>query len=311
VKKLSLFLAAAAFAVASLSQAQAPQQQVNIGVPDLIVKVSTEKGTYAQLFNQIASVCPQPSMQMSTSAGTVAALNDILNNKANVAFMTAPVLYGKKLIENDNSVDKLRVIMPMYTSELHIIARRSDGTINQFTDVGNKKVATFGGAFITARIILAQSNLRPIAFQDYQSEKAALAALQSNQADVVFIEVGQPATWATELDGQQFKFVEFNKPELLGRNGFTAATLHYQNISQTGVRTLGSQVYLITQDYKSAKKVADISALKSCIARNYETLKETTGNHPKWEEVRPNGKTEWPMFQTVPTSTQPATRSKK
>jgi hypothetical protein len=116
---------------------------------------------------------------------------------------------------------------------------------------------------------------------------------------VVFIEVGQPAPWAQELNGQQFKLLEFDRNDLLGRNGFVRASLAYPNLSASSVQTLGTQVYLVSQNYSGAKKVNDISALKQCITDNIVTLREETGYHPKWSEVKPNAKSDWPMFRTV------------
>jgi ABC-type amino acid transport substrate-binding protein len=294
--------------VVLMAHAQAPLDQGSTGPADLIFKVSSPKGTYVQLANQIAQVCSKPSLSISTSDGQLALYNDLVTNKANIGFLTAPILFGKKLIEKDVNVDKVVVVMPMYTAELHIVALRANNQINQFTDLGNKRVATFGGAFITGRIVLGQAGLKPITYNDYKTEASALQALQKGEADVVLIEVGQPATWAQELNGQIFKLVEFNAPGLLGRNGFVQASLSYPNLSQTAVTTLGTQVYMVSQNYKGEKKVRDISALKQCIAKNITTLREETGYHAKWADVHPDAKSDWPMFQTVSAPAQATSR---
>jgi hypothetical protein len=306
------FLAFLVLIVSFSASAQTSDQSLQpVGPPDLIIKVSTLQGTYAKFFEQISKVCTKPSLQMSTSAGTVAALTDILNNSANVAFMTADVLYGRKLIEGDNSVDNLRVLMPLYTSELHIIAARSNGDVNKFSDLGNKRVATYGGAYITARITLAQANIRPISLQDYQTEAAAINAVKTNQADVAMIGAGQPTTWAKELSGNDFKLLDFDRQDLLGRNGYVSAGLRYPNLSSTVTRSLGVKVYLITYNYESEKKIQDLSSLKQCIVTHIGDLKETTGNHPKWREVNPNAKTDWEMFKTSTTTTPKSRRQSK
>jgi TRAP-type uncharacterized transport system substrate-binding protein len=138
-----------AFAVSSY--AQAPKDQNPVGPADLIFKVSSAKGTYMQIAQQIAQVCSRPSISISTSDGQLALYNDLVTNKANIGLLTAPILIGKKTIENDTNVDKIVVVMPMYVAELHLVALRSSGNLNKFSDVGNKRVATYGGAFITAR----------------------------------------------------------------------------------------------------------------------------------------------------------------
>lgn len=297
MKKLFTIVALASISFAA--QAQAPQDSVSTGPADLIFKVSSAKGTYIQMAQQIQKVCPQPSLQISTSDGQLALYNDLITNKANMGFLTAPILFGKKDIEHDTNVEKVVAVMPMYVAELHILAMRSNGQINGFTDAGNKRVGTYGGAYITTRIVLSQAQIRPSNLQDYKTEDSLLGALQKGEVDIAFIEVGKPATWAENLDGRQFKLIPFNRPDLLGRNGFVKASLTYTNLTSSAVDTLGTQVYMVSQNYTGAKKVNDISALKDCIAENITTLREETGFHAKWGEVKPLNKTDWPMFQTV------------
>jgi TRAP-type uncharacterized transport system substrate-binding protein len=309
MKKVFALLTLVAF-VAITASAFGQAQPAPQGPADLVFKVSSAKGTYIQFAQQIAQVCSTPSISISTSDGQLGLYNDLIANKANVGMLTAPILIGKKTVELDTNVDKIVVIMPLYAAELHIVALRSNSQVNKFTDVGNKKVATYGGAFITSRIVLSQAQLRPFSLQDYKSEDLALQALVKGEADVVFIEVGQPATWAEQLNGNQFKLVEFDRTDLLGKNGFVKASLNYKNLSQTSIPTLGTQVYLVSQNYSGAKKVHDISALKECISKNIVTLREETGFHPKWSEVKPGAKSDWPMFKTTQVNDGPR-KSKK
>lgn len=293
-------------AVSSSTWAQAPTPPELAGPADLIVKVSGKTGTYYKMGEQIQQVCSKPSLSLSEASGTLAALDDVLSNRANVMFLTTDVLWGRKTIENDPQVDSLRVLMPLYNAELHMVARRSDGVINKFSDLGNKKVGTYGSGNITARIVLGQAGIRPVSLQDYANEALLMDALSKNIVDVGFIVVGQPASWASKLNGQLFKLVEFDKPELLGKNGYTAATLRYPNLSSGTIKTLATKVSLVTYNYDSKKKVGDLTELKKCITENISDLKETTNNHPKWREVDPRAKSDWMMFAPATAAGAPA-----
>jgi hypothetical protein len=160
MKKVFALLTLVAF-VAITASAFGQAQPAPQGPADLVFKVSSAKGTYIQFAQQIAQVCSTPSISISTSDGQLGLYNDLIANKANVGMLTAPILIGKKTVELDTNVDKIVVIMPLYAAELHIVALRSNSQVNKFTDVGNKKVATYGGAFITSRIVLSQAQLRP------------------------------------------------------------------------------------------------------------------------------------------------------
>lgn len=302
------FFAAILAFVAFSAFAQAPQDTTLQGPADIIFKVSSAKGTYIQFAEQIAKVCSKPSIQISTSDGQLGLYSDLIANKANVGMLTSTILIGKKTIENDLNVDRLVVVMPMYVAEMHILALRANGQLTKFSDVGNKKVGTYGGALVTTRILIGQALLRPFSLQDYKSEDVLLAALAKGEIDVAFIEAGQPATWAGALNGNQFKLLEFDRPDLLGRNGFVKASLDYKNLSQTAVPTLGTQVYLVSQNYTGEKKVRDISALKDCITKNIVTFREETNFHPKWWNVKPGAKSDWPMFHTVSVNEQKRTK---
>lgn len=287
-------------------------QAFEAGPADLIVKGGTGNGTYDVLFDQMAKVCTTPSLQKTASKGTLEALDDIMNNRANLAFVPLDVLYGKKLIEQDPLIDNIRVFMPLYNAELHIIARRMDPNVNGFMDLGNKRVGAFGSGYITSRILLGKAGLRPISLQNYDSEQAALNALTRNEIDAVFIVVGQPATWATKLDGKTYKLLPFDRFDIATRaGGYSQSTLRYMNLSSTAVKTVSVTVNLITYNYDSKKKVNDLSMLKKCLSENISDLRETTGNHPKWREINPNATSDWPMFKTTATAAPAAAKKRK
>jgi len=315
MKRLSIYrnLAglAAVLAASMMAFAQTPAPAAPQGPADLIIKISTAGGTYAKMGQQIQQVCPAPSIALSESAGTLVAMDDVLNNRANIMFLTTDALWARKTVEQDNSVDALRVLMPLYRAELHIVARRTDGNINKFSDLGNKKVGTYGSGYVTARVLFANTNVRPIALQDYKDEATLIAAIGKNEVDAGFIVVGQPASWASGLNGNQYKLVDFDRRDVLGKFGYTEATLRYPNLSSTTIKTLATPVSLVTYNYESKKKIQDLSLLKQCITENIGDLKETTGFHAKWREVDPKGKSDWQMFQTVNVGQPAATSTKK
>jgi hypothetical protein len=43
--------------------------------------------------------------------------------------------------------------------------------------------------------------------------------------------------------------------------------------------------------------VTPLLQLRSCIVKNLQVLRETVGNHPKWQQVNPDIKGPWPYFE--------------
>lgn len=297
---VAMFFAAVGLIVSPVAQAQAAAPVVQEqGPADLIIKVSGQTGTYYKMGQQIQQVCAKPSIKLSESAGTLQAYDDVLANRANLMFLTTDVLWGRKTVERDPQVDSLRVLMPLYNAELHMVARRTDPNVNKFSDLGNKKIGTYGSGNITARIAMGTGGLRPASLQDYTSEKGALDALAKNEVDAVFIVVGQPAGWASGLNGQVYKLLELDQTGIIGKNGYQEAALRYPNLSTASVKTLSTKVSLVAYNYEGKKMIGNLSDLKACITENIGDLKDTTGNHPKWREVNPKAVSDWPMFPTA------------
>lgn len=260
-----------------------------------------DKSVYSQLFKQMAAVCATPTLVESPSGGSIQSLDSLLSNEASLAFIQSDVVIGRKTIENDTAVEKTRMFMPLFGAELHMITSRQNTSINRFSDLNMKKVGAYGGAYITGRILFGAAGIRPIQFPQFDSKDEALKALAAGTIDAVMIVEGQPASWAKSLSNQNFKLVSFDRGDLLGKLGaYSPSNLRYPNLSPTTVPSLSVNIGLFTMDYKSKVKVADLAKLKSCIANSIDDLRETTGNHPKWQEIKPGAKaTYWPMFSAA------------
>jgi hypothetical protein len=293
MKKIAIALCLMISAVTAYAAPAAP------GKVDLIVKTgSNSKSVYSQLFTEIQSVCSVPVLQDSPASGSIQALDDLLSNQANLAFVQSDVIIGRKTIENDSQVDNVRVFMPMFTSELHIVTASTNTSVNRFTDLFQKKVGAYGGSYITARILFGATNIRPFSLVQYPNEDTMIQAIKRGEIDVGMGVAGQPVAWVKELSGREFKLVPFDRADVLGKLGsYSQANLRYPNLSATTVPTVAVRIDMITYNYKSQTKINDLTKLKKCIAAHIDDLRETTGNHPKWQEIDPNAKVKsWPMF---------------
>jgi TRAP-type uncharacterized transport system substrate-binding protein len=227
----------------------AKSQSPTAPVPGLIISVSSLSGAYGQMGTQIGQVCPTPPITLKETPGTPQALEGLLNNQFNMAFLTNSVLYGKRDIEKDPGVDNLRVVMPLYNSEFHTLALRSNPNVNKFSDSGNKRVGAFGGAIISGQILMGWVGVNPAQFKTYDKVEAGLAALTGNgktgpEIDVLFVEQGQPVPVFQKLDGNQVKLVEFDRMDLLRdgkHNGFVQGALRYSNLSPSAVPTVATR----------------------------------------------------------------------
>lgn len=281
---------------------------------DLLIGVSSNKGTYAELTEQMIAACPSPAMSAKeTKGGTVVSIDNLLGNIIDLAPLTDDALYARKKIMGDNRVDDLRILFPLYKAEIHPFARRDDNTINSFSDFNNKVIGVYGGAEVTLQVLIAVTNVKPAGVQVYGSETGLLKALANKEIQAGLIVVGQPAKWAKDLDGKVYKLVPMDKQGDATKAGYTEASLNYSNLSTIPVPTIAVQVSFMTYNFKGQDKVQALTALRNCVKTRIVAIQEKRGNHSKWREIDPNATSKlWPMFKGgQETKAPPASKKRK
>ena len=283
------FIAIALLAMAlGVSPTSAQPQQI-------IVSTGVADGTYAQFFTQFSRVCPQPPLKGVASHGSVENLERVMNNAASLAFVQADVLFAKKLVEHDPQVDSVRTFLVLYLEEIHILTQASNDSIAKFSDLAGKRVGVYGGSIITSLILFAITGVQPARSQTYPGPDEAVQAL-GGAVDAVLGVGGKPLPWVEALDAK-YRLIPFDQFEKVSKI-YYPAVVNYSNLNQPGgVPTIAVPSLLITRDYKIPAMVTPLLQLRSCIVKNLQVLRETVGNHPKWQQVNPDIKGPWPYFE--------------
>jgi TRAP-type uncharacterized transport system substrate-binding protein len=263
----------------------------------LIVATGVRDGTYARFFSDISKTCPRPPLRGVASQGSLENLERVMNNKANLAFVQADVLFAKKLIEHDPGVEVIRAYLVLYLEEIHILIESSNTTITKFSDLANKRIGVYGGSVITALILFGGTGIQPAKTQTFAGPFEAVHAL-GKDLDAVLGIGGKPLPWVEALDAK-YKLVPFDQYEKVSKVYFPAI-LNYSNLDQPGgIRTIAVPSMLITRNYTMSSMVTPLVQLRSCIVQNLKVLRETTGYHPKWSEVNPENKINWPYLEAA------------
>ena len=261
----------------------------------LIVSTGDPRGTYVLFFNEIVRVCPQPPLRGMTSSGSLENLERVINNQVSLAFAQSDVLYAKRLIEHDPSVEQVRTFLVLYLEEVHILVRTSSASIRAFSDLAGKRIGTYGVGRVTSRILFAKTKVQPASLQDLDGPSDAIREL-GDTVDAVIGVGGKPLPWVTGLSSG-YKLIPFNMYADVS-NIYVRGRLEYSNLGQLGpVETVAVPSLLITRDYKKPEITKPLLQLRGCIVKNLEALRDTVGNHPKWGEVNPTQKGPLPFFQ--------------
>lgn len=298
--KIKLLLATALIAVSTLAPAQTQ------------LKVSTggSSGTYSRMFKEFAGVCKDQIMMIEQpSSGSVQNMDRLLGNEVNAAIVQTDVLFHRARNEDLSNVKTLFALHP---EEVHVVTR-TESVIKEggvagigskpilLTDISSlagRPVAAWGGSFITAQVIRLQTE---IAFTvvEVADFKAAREALDNGKVAAILMVGGQPLGDITTLNSA-YKLLPF--PEAVAtklKSVYVPAKVTYSNlgVGGAGVQTIATEALFVTREYKTAKYVESLGALRECFKAKVDDLSETTGMHKKWSAVKVSNSGKWASYE--------------
>ena len=193
-------------------------------------------------------------------------------------------------------IQPLRVIMPLYNEEVHMITR-TYSDIHSFHDIKGKKIAlgkAGGGSAMTGLAIYNYMFGEDISFENayFSSFNDALKAVANGDVDVWIMVVGQPTKKFADMpaDAKEFiRFVKFDPNDSIDKKILDGP--YYQTkINKESYDWLDEDIasvtvksFLITQKYTRQETKRNIERFTRSLCRNFSKLQEN--GHPKWKEV--------------------------
>lgn len=297
MKKLYAALTAAVlFACAT----PAPAQQT------LIVTTGAEKGsTYTQMFSELRDACQSPvlSLRQVNSTGAVENMDRLVANKVNAGIVQTDIIWLRGKSDN---LSNIKTLVTLHPEEVHLVVKASGwrGRPSDFfrtvqprsiEDLKGWKVAAGGGSFITARVI---SQLSKVEFDVVQAKDGndAIGMVTNGEAQAALLVGGAPLGSLSGLDAS-YRLLPLTD-DVIERLAqvYVPAKVSYSNLNSSGVKTVATEALLVTQDYKSAGFTKSLTALRTCLAKSIDDLREGTGLHPKWKLVDVANRGKWPGY---------------
>ena len=194
-------------------------------------------------------------------------------------------------------IGALRVILPLYNTEIHYVAR-ADSPLSYIHDIRDAKIngglVGSGAAFITHtlyRMMFGRSI--PEANDSFLSNAEALGKLISDKSvDVVVVAAGQPAPLIANMrpDAQKFiKLLKFDPSHPSAKLPLTVYTPsvvraeNYPNLLNENYTTIAVGAYLVTYNFTYSDTAAYLARFARALCNNFPTLQSQ--GHPKWREV--------------------------
>jgi uncharacterized protein len=258
--------------------------------------------TSADMYKNLGKVCTGASYLLERkTSGSVENVDLLLSNAVSLAFVQLDVLKARDQIDGDARAKDIRNLLALNQDEIHLLAKKPTKNffgklsgVTRFSDLNGKKLGAWGGSFVTANVLRGKSGVgvQVVPFKDRQ---AALDALAAGQVDAVLAVVGQPADWIKALDPQQYNLLPLDIDAAKLQGFYKPAKLIYPQFG-AAVGTYSVQRLLVTRNFKSADKKAQLLKYVACAKSKLTNLQEDEGMHPKWNDVS-FGPTDWPEYK--------------
>src|SRR5690242_20540867 len=244
-----------------------------LGAADYKIVTANEKGTYFAIGADLAKfVAPDATINLEVLATAGSAANiKHLRYDPGVKFAIVQADVYQAFIDRAAGGSKeasaiirpLRVILPLYNTEIHYIVR-ADSDLNYLHDLKNARIngglVGSGAAFITHTLYRMMFN-NPIP-EDHASflpnDQALVKLITDKSIDVAVVAAGQPAPIIANMKPEAQKFIKLlkfdpNHPSTKeAMKIYTAATVKqssYPNLLKEDFQTVAVGAFLVTYDF--------------------------------------------------------------
>ena len=271
------------------------------------VVTANEKGTYYAIGNDLAKfVAPEATIDLEvlSTAGSAANIRH-LRYDPGVKFAIVQADVFQAFLDRAQAgnaqasaiIRPLRVILPLYNTEIHYVAR-ADSPLNYLHDIKDAKInggiVGSGAALITHTLYrMMFDGPMPEANASFHSNEEALVKLIGDRSvDVVIVAAGQPAPLIANMKPEAQKYIKLLKfdPEhptskrpLTVYSHLNVRVSSYPNLLREDFTTIAVGAYLVTYDFNLENTMAHLVRFARSLCRNFSVLQEK--GHPKWREV--------------------------
>src|SRR5688572_21336866 len=195
------------------------------------------------------------------------------------------------------TIRPLRVILPLYNTEIHYVAR-VDADINYLHELKDAKIngglVGSGAAFITHTLYRMMFNSPiPEANASYiQNSEALVKLIGDKSIDVAVVAAGQPAPIIANMKPEAQKYMKLlkfdpshpaSKQPLKIYSPATVRASSYPNILKDDFTTVSVGAFLVTYDYQLQNTVEHLVRFARSLCENFPALQ--ANGHPKWKDV--------------------------
>ncbi len=259
------------------------------------IATGERKGTYFAIGQDISDLSDKNGLQLEVleSGGSLENMYQVYKApEAQLGIVQHDVLFWIRSREGSDTAqrmaEKIKLIFPLYSEEVHIVARNGAG-IEQFEDLDGKIVAIGSersGTSVTAGVLFDLTGVRPAEIVNDDSA-AALDGLKRGDIDAMIYVAGAPVRLFVDDiapdDDLHFVPIEnkviseiYGGPQVLDASNYRWA--------KDGVTTVAVKAVLVTYNYQRNREKCDyVGAIADLVRDELDELQAF--GHPKWQSV--------------------------
>ena len=257
---------------------------------ELGIITGKEKGTYYEIGMNLQQLMQQHDVQLNvfSSNGSIENAYAVYKRPGvPLGIVQADVLAFVTKMQNNallrSVARKVRMVYPLYDSEVHILGRKD---IASFEDLTGKRVAIgdeASGTYMTSKLLFEVSKVMPKEMVEIGTEKA-LARLKAGSIDAMIFNAGIPVKLFEELvtEADNLHLIPVTNKNIL--QFYPAMTIPSGTYSwQPGpVKTIGVKAVLISFDFRT-EQCDHVGQFARILMENLDWLRQN--GHPKWKQV--------------------------
>lgn len=244
-------------------------------------------GTYYQIGEDIRNVAEKANIPVTLreSGGSVDNLQKMATTGENAALgiVQSDVIAFLMRSEKPRSREiarKLRLVLPLFKEEVHILARKEIVSIEDLQDKRVVVGSSGSGSMMTAVNLLSRLGIKPMRLYEVSPAEAAVAVM-ANRADAMVYVAGKPIPLFRNMQN----LAASSNPKMAA----LLDTVHFLEIPSTKSNGLYEMATLTPQDYYFVKAPISTLAVRSALVSYDFTLKNTPYYKQRCDQLKALG----------------------
>ena len=271
------------------------------------IVTADQRGTYFAIGNDLAKmVAPRADIDLEVVPTSGSAENvKLLRHEPGVKLAIVQADVYQAFVERGASrnaeaariIRPLRVILPLYNTEIHYVVR-ADSPYNYIHDIKDAKIngglVGSGAAFITHTLyrMMFDGPMPDAAASYLPNDQALIKLITDKSVDVAVVAAGQPAPIIANMKPEAQKFIKLlkfdpshptSKQAMRIYSPATVRSASYPNLIKEDFTTISVGAFLVTYDYTLQGTVEHLTRFARELCEQFPELQ--TNGHPKWREV--------------------------